>query len=77
MNFHAADGSGYDFLAEQVIAIDAMNPQIAARLMGALGRWKRFDANRQALMQTQLERIVSTGSLSKDTFEIASKTLAA
>ncbi len=76
VRFHAADGQGYEFLAEQVIDIDRRNPQIAARLLGSLSRWRKFDAHRQSLMRAALERILSTEKLSKDTYEIASKTLA-
>ncbi len=76
VRFHAADGAGYAFLADQVIDIDRRNPQIAARLLGSLSRWRRFDPERQALMKSTLERILSSEKLSKDTYEIASKTLA-
>ena len=73
--FHAADGSGYRFLGDQVIALDAANPQVAARLMGALARWRRHDAARQSLMREQLERVLAVASLSRDTYEVASKSL--
>lgn len=75
--FHAADGKGYEFLADQVITLNEINPQVAARLLGGLSQWKRYDAPRQALMKSQLERILALPNLSKDVFEIASKTLAA
>ncbi|MBB4152466.1 aminopeptidase N [Sphingomonas jinjuensis] len=73
--FNAADGSGYRFLADQLIALDKLNPQTAAKLMPPLGRWRRFDPNRAALMRAELERIVATPGLSKDLFEQASKSL--
>jgi aminopeptidase N len=76
VRFHDADGSGYVFLADRVTEIDAINPQVAARLMGAFSRWRKFDGDRQRLMQAQLERILTTANLSKDVYEIASKTLA-
>nr|VFK25753.1 MAG: aminopeptidase N [Candidatus Kentron sp. MB]VFK29742.1 MAG: aminopeptidase N [Candidatus Kentron sp. MB]VFK74893.1 MAG: aminopeptidase N [Candidatus Kentron sp. MB] len=76
LRFHRADGAGYIFLADQVLALDAMNPQIAARLLGALSRWRSFDADRQGVMKRELERIVTHPGLSRDTYEIASKTLA-
>ncbi|MCP5420275.1 MAG: aminopeptidase N [Gammaproteobacteria bacterium] len=76
VRFHAGDGSGYAFLGDQVVALNGLNPQIAARLMGALTRWRKYDANRQELMQAQLERILKTPDLSSDVYEIASKTLA-
>ncbi|PZO90947.1 MAG: aminopeptidase N [Sphingomonas sanxanigenens] len=74
--FHAADGSGYRFLADQIIALDRLNPQTAAKMVPPLGRWRRFDAARAALMKGELERIVATPGLSKDVFEQASKSLA-
>ncbi|MEA3058975.1 MAG: aminopeptidase [Sphingomonadales bacterium] len=74
--FHGADGRGYDFLAGMIIAADKLNPQIAARLVPAFGRWRRFEAKRGELMRQALERIVAAPGLSKDVFEQASKSLA-
>jgi len=76
VRFHAADGSGYAFLADQVIALDAINPQVAARMARGFDRWKRFDAARQAKARAQLERIRDTEGLSKDVAEIVTKALA-
>ena len=59
-----------------MLAVDGLNPQAAARLVSPLGRWQRFDAARAALMRAELERISATPGLSKDVFEIASKSLA-
>ena len=73
--FNAADGSGYRFLADQLIALDRLNPQTAAKLLPPLGRWRRFDAERAKLMRAELARIVATPGLSKDLFEQASKSL--
>ncbi|MGP7794979.1 aminopeptidase N [Sphingomonas sp. CLY1604] len=73
--FNAVDGSGYRFLADQLIALDKLNPQTAAKLLPPLGRWRRFDAGRSALMRAELERIVATPGLSRDLFEQASKSL--
>ncbi len=73
--FNAADGSGYRFLAEQLIALDKLNPQTAAKLIPPLGRWRRFDSGRSALMRAELERVVAVPALSKDMFEQASKSL--
>ncbi len=75
VNFHRADGSGYHFLAEQVLALDELNPQIAARMVQSLSRWRRFDAARQDLMREQLERISQHPGLSKDVYEIADRSL--
>ena len=76
VHFHAADGKGYRFLADHVIALNALNPQVAARLCAALTRWRRFDADRQKLMQVQLQRIIETPDLSRDVYEVVSKSLA-
>ena len=73
--FHDASGRGYRFVADQIIALDKLNPQTAARMIPPLGRWRRFDADRQAKMRAELERILATPDLSKDLFEQASKSL--
>jgi aminopeptidase N len=73
--FHAKDGAGYKFLAEQVLKLDRLNPQIAARLLQPLTNWRRYDIERQKLMREQLQHIVSTKNLSKDAYEITSKSL--
>ncbi|MEO5867984.1 MAG: aminopeptidase N [Sphingomonas sp.] len=73
--FNASGGAGYRFVADQLIALDKLNPQTAAKLIPPLGRWKRFDAGRAVLMRAELERIVGTPGLSKDMFEQASKSL--
>jgi aminopeptidase N len=74
--FHHPSGKGYGFLADMILALDRLNPQTAARMVPPLGRWRRFDEARQALMRAELERIVATPGLSKDVFEQASKSLA-
>ena len=76
VRFHAADGAGYAFVAEQIIALDALNPQVAARLARAFDRWRKFDAKRQAHARQALERIRDSGGLSKDTLEVVTKSLA-
>ncbi|PPK73619.1 aminopeptidase N [Methylobacter tundripaludum] len=76
LHFHAADGQGYRFLADQIIALNTLNPQIASRMVGALTSWRRYDEGRQALMKAQLERIMTTEAISKDVYEVASKSLA-
>ena len=75
LHFHAGNGQGYQFLADQIIALDSFNPQIASRMVGALTSWRRYDEARQALMKTQLERIMTTDAISKDVYEVASKSL--
>ena len=74
--FHSADGRGYTFLADMIIAADQINPQIAARLVPPFGRWRRFEPKRAELMRQALERIVAVRGLSKDVFEQVSKSLA-
>ncbi len=73
--FHDRSGAGYRFLADKVIAVDRLNPQTAAKLIPPLGRWRRFDAARAALMRGELERVLATPGLSNDVFEQASKSL--
>ena len=75
LRFHAADGSGYRFLAERVLELDPINPQIASRLLQAMALWRRYDGVRQALMHGALERILESEALSKDVYEVASKSL--
>jgi aminopeptidase N len=75
VRFHAIDGSGYRLLAQQALTLDAMNPQVAARLFGAFTRWRQYDPARQALMRAELQRAVGTGALSPDSFEIVAKSL--
>jgi aminopeptidase N len=74
--FHSPDGRGYTFLADMILAADKLNPQVAARMVPAFGRWRRFEPKRAELMRQTLERIVATPGLSKDVFEQASKSLA-
>ncbi|MCK9798644.1 aminopeptidase N [Pseudomonas sp. MAFF 302030] len=76
INFHAADGSGYRFLADLVIQLNAFNPQIASRQLAPLTRWRKYDSARQALMKGELERIRASGELSSDVYEVVSKSLA-
>ena len=76
VRFHAADGAGYRLLTDQLLAVDAINPQSAARLATALGRWRRFDPARGGLMRGQLERIAGYPGVSKDVLEMASRALA-
>jgi aminopeptidase N len=76
VRFHAADGGGYAFLADQVLALDKLNPQVAARIARGFDRWKRFDPARQGKSKAQLERIRDAAGLSKDVGEIIVKALA-
>ena len=73
--FHAPDGAGYRFLADRVMELNASNPQVAARMVSAFNRWRRFDDQRQALMREQLERIAGQAGLSPDVAEIVNNAL--
>ena len=73
--FHAASGAGYRMIADLILALDPLNAQTAARFVAPLGRWRRIEPGRSALMRAELERIVAAPGLSKDTFEQASKSL--
>jgi aminopeptidase N len=75
VNFHALDGSGYNFLADQIIDLNAKNPQIASRLLAPLTKWRKYDVNRQVLMTAALERIKQTPALSSDVYEVVVKSL--
>lgn len=77
VHFHAKDGSGYRFLAEQILVLDKLNPQVAARMLGALNSWRRYDEQRQQLMKQALESIAEQQDLSADVYEIVTKYLAA
>lgn len=74
--FHAADGSGYAFWAEQVLALDAINPQVSARLARALDRWRKYVPALRDAMQDALKRVAAHPSLSRDVREIVGKALA-
>ena len=74
LHFHALDGSGYRFIADQVLALDSFNPQIASRLVQSFNRWKKLEPKRRALMKAELARLAAA-KLSKDVYEIVSKNL--
>jgi aminopeptidase N len=74
--FHAADGVTYAFWAEQVIALDEINPQVAARLARGLDRWRQFAPSYQRPMKAALETVTAVGRLSPDVREVVSKALA-
>ncbi|HEX7873908.1 MAG TPA: aminopeptidase N [Sphingobium sp.] len=73
--FNRADGKGYRMIGDSILALDAINPQVAARMVPPLGRWRRFDAERAAMMQAELRRIEGTAGLSKDVREQVVKSL--
>ncbi len=75
LRFHAADGAGYRFLADRILELDPLNPQIASRLLYPMTRWRRYHDDHQALMREQLERVLEVEGLSNDVYEVVSKTL--
>jgi aminopeptidase N len=76
LGFHTVSGEGYRFLADQVLEIDARNPQVASRVISAFNQWKTFDSKRQALMKAELERIAKHPGLSNNVNEIVTRSLA-
>jgi aminopeptidase N len=75
--FHAADGSGYQFVADQIIAFDAQNPSLASRFCDAFTRWHKFEPNARALQRSALERVRDIDKLSPNVSELVDKTLKA
>jgi aminopeptidase N len=74
--FHSEDGEGYAILADTILALDPLNPQVAARMATAFRSWAGLEAKRRGLAKVQLERILATPGLSRDLYEIVSKSLA-
>ena len=73
--FHQVDGAGYRMIADLILSLDPLNAQTAARFVAPLGRWRRIEPGRAALMRAELERIIAAPGLSKDTIEQVSKSL--
>ncbi len=76
VRFHAASGVGYRLYADTIIQLDPTNGQVAARMVSPLGQWRRFDADRQGLMKAELQRILDRPNLSRNSFEMVSRSLA-
>jgi aminopeptidase N len=76
INFHAADGSGYELMVEQSVALDAINPQVASRMVRNFERYKRFEPGRRSLMRAALQKVAATAGLSRETAEVVGKALA-
>lgn len=76
VSFHQSSGVGYAFLTEQIVTLNKMNPQIAARLLAPLTRWKKYAPIQQHLMKQALENVLAIEDLSKDVYEVVSKSLA-
>ena len=75
VHFHDKSGEGYEFLADMILQLDKLNPQIAARMVTPLVNWKRYDSGRQTLMKHQLDNILNGKKLSNDVYELVSKSL--
>lgn len=76
VNFHREDGAGYRFLADRVIELDALNPQVASRQITPLSRWRKYPPVQAEAMTAELQRILATPGLSTDVFEVVSKSVA-
>jgi aminopeptidase N len=74
--FNRPDGAGYEFVADIVIALDAKNPQVAARLMGAFRSWRALEEERRGRAEATLRRVAATPALSRDLADIVARTLA-
>jgi aminopeptidase N len=74
--FNRADGEGYDFVIENVLALDEKNPQVAARLLSAFKSWRALELQRQTLARAALQRVTSAPTLSRDVGDIVQRTLA-
>ncbi|MEP1606544.1 MAG: aminopeptidase N, partial [Marinomonas sp.] len=73
--FHDAGGEGYKMVADLIIALDPINPQTAARFVPALGKWRKIESGRAAMMRGELERISAVSGLSRDTAEQVTRSL--
>nr|WP_275856578.1 aminopeptidase N [Sulfurimonas sp. MAG313] len=75
LHFHAVDGSGYQFIADKVLELDVLNPQIASGLAGVYKDYTRLNEKAKGLMKKELEKIIACKDLSKNVYEIISKIL--
>ena len=75
LGFHAKSGEGYKFIADQVLDVDARNPQVASRLVSAFNQWKTFDSERRDQMKRELDRIAKHPGLSNNVSEIVGRAL--
>ncbi|MEP2236448.1 MAG: aminopeptidase N [Alteripontixanthobacter sp.] len=73
--FHAESGEGYRMIGDLILELDPVNPQTAARFVPSLGRWRRIEPGRAAMMREQLERIKQASALSRDTYEQVTRSL--
>jgi aminopeptidase N len=75
VRFHDSAGHGYQFIADRILELDSLNPQVAARLMTGFNDWRRYEPHRSRLMRAQIERVLGASPLSNDVREIAEKDL--
>lgn len=76
VHFHSENGEGYRFLSAQIIALNKINPQIAARLLSPMTSWKRYEPKLRGLMEKELQRVLAQQDLSQDVYEIVKNSLA-
>lgn len=77
VNFNAVDGSGYEFMVDMILRVDALNATVASRMATVFTSYKQYDRTHQGLMQAQLQRLLKHEGLSENTFEIVSKSVEA
>jgi len=75
LGFHQPDGAGYELLADRILELNKINPQVAARLVGAFNNWRAYSEPYSTMMQKQLQRIADDNTLTVDVREIVSKAL--
>jgi aminopeptidase N len=75
VHFHDPSGAGYRFLADQLLRLIPVNPQVSARMLAPLTTWRRFESGRSALMRQELQRIQAVPDLPRDVYEVVSKSL--
>jgi aminopeptidase N len=75
IGFHREDGAGYRFVADQVLELDRINPQVASRIVSSFNQWKRYEAGRSVQMRAELDRIAADAAISKDVREIVERAL--
>jgi aminopeptidase N len=73
--FNRCDGEGYAFHADTMLALDSINPQVAARLMTAFRSWRALEPERRSKAEAALKRVAASSSLSRDLQDIVTRTL--
>jgi aminopeptidase N len=75
VGYHRADGAGYCFAADMILAVDKLNPQVAARLAGGFNRWRRMTPARRESLHAILQSLLAQPGLSRDVYEIVARNL--